>query len=63
MKITVNKARCAAMGNCEAIAPELFEITDDGGMELRSDEVTPELEDRVRQAIEACPTMSLTLSD
>lgn len=51
------------MGNCEAIAPELFEITDDGGMELRSDEVTPELEDRVRQAIEACPTMSLTLSD
>lgn len=63
MKIKVDTARCAAMGICESIVPELFEIQDTGEMVLLGDEVPAEFEAQVRLAIDSCPTFSLSLAD
>lgn len=63
MKITVDTTKCAAMGICESIVPELFEIADSGEMVLLGEDVPAELEAKVRLAIESCPTFSLSLTD
>jgi ferredoxin len=46
---------------CEALAPDVFELDDDDFLQLNTDEVTPENEQRVRQAVAACPRAAISL--
>jgi ferredoxin len=48
-------------GTCEALAPEVFEVDDDGVLVLlREEPADDELSD-VRDAVTACPTRALAL--
>ncbi len=48
---------------CESFAPHIFEVGDDGEVELHT-EAVPEGElDVVEQAVEGCPTMALSVED
>ncbi|GAC84618.1 putative 3Fe-4S ferredoxin [Gordonia paraffinivorans NBRC 108238] len=63
MRISVDMDKCTALGNCEAMAPDFFEVGDDGELELlRSDVGADELAE-VKQAIASCPTAALKLID
>ena len=53
---------CVGTGMCEATAPELFEVGDDGISHVLRDDVPPELVDKAREAAENCPTRALTVS-
>jgi ferredoxin len=45
------------------IAPEVFEVRDDGFLYVLEEHPGPDLQDRVRQAANNCPTGAITLED
>ncbi len=59
MKVVVNKDNCIGCGACEAICPEVFALNDDGLSTVIKEEITSELEDNVKEAIEGCPTSAI----
>ena len=61
MKIKVDFDLCESNAMCEALAPDVFELDDDDFLQLNTDEVTPENEQRVRQAAAACPRAAISL--
>lgn len=64
MRIAVDHVRCAGLGLCEALAPDVFEVGDDGFLALRS-ETVPDgggLADAVGQAVDNCPTGALSVA-
>jgi ferredoxin len=61
IRVEVDRDRCAGTGGCEALAPQVFEIGDDGALVvLRPEPDAADLPD-VRNAVAACPTRALTL--
>ena len=63
MKVRVNTEICAGFGICLGLAPEVFELHDDGYAIVLVSEVPPALEDSVRQAVSQCPARAISLSD
>jgi ferredoxin len=61
MKIKVDFDLCESNAMCEALAPDVFELDDDDFLQLNTDEVTDENEQRVRQAVAACPRAAIAL--
>lgn len=60
MRIVVDRGRCSGMGICESLAPEHFEVGDDGVMRLLREEADTVA---ARSAVGLCPARSLTLVD
>ncbi|PXX57471.1 ferredoxin [Nocardia tenerifensis] len=58
MKIIVDRARCEGHGMCEALAPNLFRVGDDGVVEP-ADLVGEGDRDLVRLAVDSCPVEAL----
>ncbi len=63
MRVAVDHVRCAGLGLCEGVAPDVFEIGDDGYLVLRSESVPDGAVQRVREAVDNCPTGALRLED
>lgn len=64
MRVRVDDDVCAAFGVCMMVAPEAFELGDEGFATVLIDgEVPAELEDRVRQAEAQCPSRAITIED
>ncbi|WP_433237690.1 ferredoxin [Streptosporangium sp. CA-135522] len=61
MKIAIDRARCAGLGICESLAPKYFEVDGDGELVLLREDMPEEDLDRLRAAIEGCPTEALRL--
>ena len=59
MRVTVDRGRCVAHGQCEYNDPDHFTINDDGVLEL--DENPPDsARDDVLRAVSACPARALS---
>ena len=54
-RVEVDRDRCASTGGCEAAAPDVFEIGDDGALVILQPEPSEDLLPDVRTAIAACP--------
>jgi ferredoxin len=61
MRVRVDRTRCLGTGGCEALAPEVFEVADDGVVAVLVDRVGPAEEEAVRDAVDSCPTLALSL--
>jgi ferredoxin len=61
-RIEVDTNRCQGSGVCESVAPSHFEVHEDGSMHIIRADVAPEDLDRVRDAVDSCPTLALRLS-
>ncbi len=59
MKVKVNRDACIGCGACEAIAPNVFELNDEGLSTVKVLKVEQEEEDDVKEAIESCPTEAI----
>jgi ferredoxin len=57
----VDTELCVGTGMCEATAPGLFEVGDDGVSHVLRDDVPPELVAAAREAADNCPTRALTV--
>lgn len=63
MKVHVNSEICAGFGICLGIAPDVFELHDDGYAIVLVSEVKPDDEDMIRRAVSQCPSQAIFLSD
>lgn len=61
IRIDVDRDLCASTGGCEALAPDVFEIGDDGALVVRRPEPDEGDLPDVRVAIASCPTRALSL--
>lgn len=63
MKAKVNKDVCIGCGACAVIAPDIFEIDDDGLATTKEDNVKDEIKDDVVDACESCPTGAIEINN
>ena len=64
MRVKVDSEKCQGHNRCFAIAPELFDVDDYGyATEIGDGEVSPELEEKARLAVENCPEFAITLEE
>jgi ferredoxin len=61
LRVAIDHDRCSGLGLCEAEAPEIFEVQDDGSLTLL--DATPAEEHRAacEAAVASCPTEALRL--
>jgi len=64
MRITVNRSRCIAAGQCVLKAPRVFDQDEqDGIVVLLSENPAPEFEASARLAARVCPSEAITVDD
>jgi ferredoxin len=64
VKIRVEREGCTGHGRCNAVAPELYELDEEGYNVGRHDgiiEVPPGLEDAALRGLRACPERIITV--
>ena len=61
MKIVVDRTKCAGLGLCEAVAPDIFEVDDGGDLVVHDDAATDERRSEIDDAVEGCPTQALSM--
>lgn len=63
MRIEVDWDLCESNGVCMGIIPEVFELGDDDMLTVHQTEVTPEIEERVRDAVRQCPRQAISIKE
>jgi ferredoxin len=63
MKIDVDWGLCESNGVCMGIIPEVFQLGDDDMLSVLQDEVTPENEQQIRDAVRQCPRQAISITD
>jgi ferredoxin len=63
MRVRVDPLVCEANGVCVGLAPEVFDLDDDDDLHILKEDVTPDIEDRVRQAVASCPKAALRIEE
>lgn len=61
MKILIDHDKCTALGICESLAPDHFEVDDEGNLQLLKESVSDEELEDVEAACAGCPTEALRL--
>ncbi|MFD4250029.1 ferredoxin [Amycolatopsis thermoflava] len=62
MKIILDRGKCGVLGICESVAPEFFEVTDDGDIAVLREDVPADRIAELEEAVQACPTEALRLA-
>jgi ferredoxin len=64
MRIVTDTGRCVGAGQCALTEPAVFDQSDeDGTVVLLTDEAEGETLDRVREAVELCPSQAISLKE
>ena len=63
MKIAVDTGRCTGHARCHAVAPEVYQLDDDGYNALTEGEVPAGQEQHARDGAAACPERAITVTD
>lgn len=61
MNILFEESKCDGLGMCEAEAPDLFRVEDDGSLAILDLTPPEHLRAAVEAACEACPTQALSI--
>lgn len=61
MRIELNREKCSVLGICESVAPDFFEVTDDGDIAVLRDDVPDDRRAELEEAVLGCPTEALRL--
>ena len=63
MKVVVDFDECASNAVCMGIVPEVFEVRDDGYLSILNENPPEELRERLREAVNSCPTGAISIVD
>lgn len=58
-KIIVDKDKCIGCGTCVALAPEIFEMDDEGKSIIKKDPTIDE--ETLKLAIDSCPSQAISV--
>jgi ferredoxin len=61
MKVEVDFTKCTGLGICESLAPEVFEVNDEGDLVLLRADISDDELQGVEEAVAGCPTEALRL--
>ena len=61
MRVVLEVGKCIGSGNCEMLAPDVFEVRDDMVCHILVEEPGPDLAEDTELAVESCPTRALRL--
>lgn len=61
MRIRVDYNKCTGLGICESLAPDVFEVNDDGELELKTESIPDGQLADVEAAVDGCPTEALSI--
>jgi ferredoxin len=62
-RLQVDRERCVGSGACEALAPDLFEVGNDGIVEVLRPPTSDGDDAAAGDAVSGCPTRALSLGD
>lgn len=62
MKPVINKELCIGCGACEGICPEAFKLDDGKSSVIELADYTP-YNDKINQAVEACPVQAISIEE
>ena len=62
-RVLVDREMCVGSGACEALAPDVFEVDDDGVLIVHRPEPADDEVADARDAVQACPTRALSLTE
>jgi ferredoxin len=62
-KIDVDWGLCESNGVCMGIIPEVFQLGDDDMLTVLQEDVTPENEAQIRDAVRQCPRQAISISE
>ncbi len=57
----MDRTRCASIGMCEALAPDVFEIGDDGALTILQEQPPEDRRADMETACSDCPTQALSI--
>lgn len=63
MRAKINHDECIGDGICEEICPEVFELRDDGLAYVINEEPEDDLDDKIEEAVEECPTSAIIVEE
>lgn len=63
VKVVVDFDVCTSNAVCMGIAPEVFEVRDDGFLYVLDEHPPGTLRDKLREAENSCPTGAITLAE
>jgi ferredoxin len=61
MRVAVDYDACQSNAMCQAAAPEVFEVRDDGFLYVLQEEPDGQLRAKVEEAARLCPTRAITI--
>ncbi|MEV6646577.1 ferredoxin [Amycolatopsis sp. NPDC051371] len=61
MRIEADRGKCDGLGMCEAMAPDFFEVGDDGTVVVLDDRPGEEHRTDLAAAVDSCPVLALKL--
>jgi len=62
MRIEADRGKCDGLGMCEAMAPDFFEVGDDGTVAVLDERPGEEHRTDVAAAVDSCPVLALRLT-
>lgn len=62
MRVEVDSNICEGHGQCNSVAPEVYDLDDGGYCLIHNTDVTPELEPHAREGALACPVQAITVT-
>lgn len=63
MRVHINRDKCTGHGVCESLAPEVFEVRDDGLAYVMTELPAEDLRAAVEDACDQCPVEALTVEE
>jgi len=63
MKVSVDYDLCTSNAVCMGIAPEVFEVRDDGFLYVLNENPGPEFDGRLREAVASCPNGAISIEE
>ncbi|MBE1502473.1 ferredoxin [Amycolatopsis lexingtonensis] len=62
MRIEADRGKCDGLGMCEAMAPDFFEVGEDGTVVVLDERPGEEHRQDLAAAVDACPVSALRLT-
>jgi ferredoxin len=62
-KVHVDFGLCESNAVCMGISPEVFDLDDQDYLHILQEDVTPENEAQIREAVRQCPRQAISIDD